>query len=143
MTAAAKWTTETVLLVDGVEFVARTAPRFRSTPARFCLVKRPALVRSYLDLLAGLRPEVIVELGICQGGSTALLALLARPTAMVAVDLDADRIDALDALLASRDLSEAVHLHYGVDQTDADKITAALHAAGVHGPVLDLVVDDA
>lgn len=137
------WSDETTLVVDGVEFVARTTQRFDSEPTRFCLVKRPPLVRRYLQLFAELRPTAMVELGIYQGGSTALTALVAEPDVLVAVELNPDRVGALDTLLTGRGVSEKVHLAYGVDQADSATITGVLEAAGVHGPVLDLVIDDA
>lgn len=137
------WTDEATLVVDGIEFVARTAPRFESEPTRFCLVKRPELVRRYLDLFAADAPKRVVELGIFQGGSTALTALVAQPEVLVAFDLTAARVPALDALVTERGLADRVHLHYGTDQGDRAALTAALTAAGVEGPVLDVVVDDA
>lgn len=137
------WIDDTSLVAAGVEFVARTAPRFESEATRFCLVKQPHLVRRYLALFESLQPKTMVELGIFQGGSTALTALVAQPDVLIAADLKTDRVEALDALLADRHLTDRVHLHYGVDQADPAAIGGALAAAGIHGPVLDLVVDDA
>jgi hypothetical protein len=137
------WSDETTLVVDGVEFIARTTQRFESEPTRFCLVKNPPLARRYLELFAELRPTAMLELGVYQGGSTALAALVAEPEVLVAVELSPERVGALDTLLASRGIDEKVHLAYGVDQADAAAIAGVLEAAGVHGPVLDLVIDDA
>jgi hypothetical protein len=137
------WVDEETLHVDGVDFVARTYPRFTSTPDRFCLVKPPPLVRRYLQFLEHLRPRRLVELGVFQGGSVALTALVARPDTMLAVELAADRVPALDDLLRSRALTGSVHVHHGVDQGDAARLRALLADVGVTGPVLDLVVDDA
>jgi len=141
--AQVEWRDEQTLIVDGVEFISRTSHRFPSEPGRFCLVKRPDLVRRYVDLLSDLRPERIVELGIYQGGSTALIAVLAEPKSMVGVDLAPDRVAALDSLLRDRQLSERVHLAYATRQSDAASLNAALAASGMSGPVVDLVVDDA
>src|SRR5688572_18102673 len=44
-------------------------------------------IETYAALIAERRPERILELGISMGGSTALLAELARPTKLVAIDL--------------------------------------------------------
>jgi hypothetical protein len=141
--AFVEWRDEATLMVDGVAFISRASDRFPSEPDRFCVVKRPDLVRRYVELLTDLRPGRIVELGIYQGGSTALLAMLTQPLSMVAVELTPDRVAALDRLLEARQLSDKVQLAYGTSQDDAAAIMAALEDAGVSAPVLDLVVDDA
>lgn len=137
------WRDEQTLEVDGVELVARTKPRFDSTADQFCLVKRPDLVARYLDLLGTLRPATVVELGIFQGGSVMLTALVADPETLVAVDLSAERVAALDVALAARGLTDRVHLAYGVDQSDLTALSSVIEAAGIHRPSIDLVVDDA
>jgi predicted O-methyltransferase YrrM len=139
----ALWCEEHVLEVDGVQFVAHGATnRFKSTSDRFCLVKRPDVAAAYLGLLAELRPATIVELGVYQGGSCALMALVSDPEVLVAVELSEERVPALDALIAKRGLSERVHVHHGVDQADAAPLGRLVddHLAG---RPLDLVVDDA
>ncbi len=138
-----EWRDEQTLVVGGVELVARTKPRFDSTPDRFCLVKRPDLVARYLDLLGDLQPTTMVELGIFQGGSVLLSALVADPSTLVAAELSTQRVHALDAALAARGLTDRVHLAYGVDQADRAALSSAVEAAGIHGPTIDLVVDDA
>jgi cephalosporin hydroxylase len=62
--------------------------------------KRPDLAAAYLDLLATLRPATIVELGVDQGDSCALMALAANPEVLVAVELSG--VLGLDALIAKR-----------------------------------------
>jgi predicted O-methyltransferase YrrM len=74
---------------------------------------------AYLELLADLRPATIVELGVYQGGSCALMALASDPEVLVAIELSDERVPALDGLIAKRGLSERVHVHHGVDQADA------------------------
>jgi predicted O-methyltransferase YrrM len=139
---AATWRTENVLEIDGVQFVARGATnRFESTRNRFCLVKRPDLVDSYLALLADVRPATIVEIGVFQGGSCALMTLAADPQALVAVELNEERVPALDALIAERGLGNRVWVHHGVDQADAATL-GRLVDDRLPGRPLDLVVDD-
>jgi predicted O-methyltransferase YrrM len=137
------WRADDVLEISGVQFVSRpVGHRFMSTRNRFCLVKRPPLVAAYLDLLADLRPAGIVELGVYQGGSCALMALAGEPELLVAVELSEERIPALDALIAERGLGESVHVHHGVDQADAATLRQVVDQHC--GPrQLDLVVDDA
>lgn len=143
MTTDLSWDGEE-LTVDGITFTCRPHDRFTSTERHFDLIKRPALVRQHLSLLEALRPRRIVELGVFQGGSVALTALVAEPEALVAFELSADRVEALDAMLAARGLSGAVHVHFGVDQADEAALLAHLAAVGMaDGRTIDLVVDDA
>jgi predicted O-methyltransferase YrrM len=138
-----RWQSEHELDVDGVRFIARGATnRFKSTPQRFCLVKRPDLVVSYLDLLVELKPSTIVELGVYQGGSCALMALAGDPDVLVSVELNEERVSALDTLIATRGLSDRVHVHYGVDQADGPLLRRVVDDH-LGGRPLDLVVDDA
>jgi hypothetical protein len=141
--ASVSWPEEDVLEVDGVTFVSRpVTDRFTSSNDRFCLVKRPPLIAAYLDLLDDLRPTAIVEIGVYQGGSCALMALVSHPRVLVAVELSEKRIPALDSLIADRGLSERVHVHHGVDQADAATLRRVV---GQHlgSRQLDLVIDDA
>jgi predicted O-methyltransferase YrrM len=102
----------------------------------------PTWPAAYLDLLAELRPATIVELGVYQGGSCALMALASDPEVLVAIEISEERIPALDALIAKRGLSERVHVHHGVDQADAATL-GRLVDEHLAGRPLDLVVDDA
>ena len=86
--------------------------------------------------------ENFVELGIASGGSAALTALVAPPRKLVAVDLKANRVEALDELIAERGLRERVLLHYGVDQADRERLASILDDEFGDEP-LGLVIDDA
>lgn len=136
------WIDDTRFELEGVRFVASVAERFRSTPDQFLLVKPRPLIERHLELLAHLEPRNIVELGICEGGSTALLALAARPRKLVAVELEAQPVAALEALIAERSLRASVRTYYGLDQSDAARL-AAVAAEEFGNEPLDLVVDDA
>ena len=52
MNASRSWESNGDLLVDGVAFVPSPpgAGRFRSSPTRFCLVKRPDLIEQHLKM---------------------------------------------------------------------------------------------
>ena len=56
-----------------------------STPQRFRIRKNASLMTLYQELCPRVRGGRIVELGIADGGSTALLALAAQPTLPVAI----------------------------------------------------------
>ncbi len=125
--------------IDGVEFVCAYLPE--STPTRFFIVKSKPLVDRYLDLCERFRGSRIVELGIAEGGSTALLALAAAPAALVTVDLEEERLEALDAFVADRHLEGSVFTHYGVDQADRARL-GELVDHDLAGHPIDLVIDD-
>ena len=129
--------------VGDVEFVCSTAGQ-PSVPGRFTIRKDRALVEAYLDLLDRHRGASILELGLGDGGSVALAALLTQPGRLVGLTLDSARIDALDSLLEKLGLSDRVRLHYGVDQADRMRLAAIVDEEfdGAEAP-LDLVIDDA
>src|SRR4249919_1578240 len=101
--------------------------RFDESSGRvFSIVKDPAGIETYLEMVESFQGENFVELGISFGGSVALTALVAPPRKLAAVDLKTDRVEALDELIAKRGLGERVRLHYGVDQADRDRLSAIL-----------------
>lgn len=137
-----EWRGDDQLWIDGTEFRVVPAGRSPSTPGRFLLLKTRHMVDAYVDLAAALEPRRIVELGIFEGGSTALLELLCRPDRLVAVELSADRVPALDQFLARRGAEDRVRPCYGVNQAAADVMTPILRE-NFGSSLLDLVVDDA
>jgi len=134
------WLATNHFTVDGVEFVESYLPG--SNPGPFHIRKHRALVEAYVELLDGFHGADVVELGVAQGGSLALLALLAAPHKVVAMELSPTRIERLDALVDERDLGESVRAHYGVDQGDQARVLQIVRDELGDAP-LDLVVDDA
>jgi hypothetical protein len=100
------------------------------------------MIDSYVELIETLQPRRIIELGIYLGGSTAMLAALADPVAMLALDLDPTRVPALDTFLAAQDLARRVRCEYGVDQSDRTRVSALADEVFGSEPV-DFVLDDA
>jgi predicted O-methyltransferase YrrM len=137
-----EWRADDQLWIDGTEFRVVPVGRQRSTADRFLLLKNRQMVDAYVDLTASLAPRRIVELGIFEGGSTALLELLCRPDRLVAFELSADRVPALDQFLAARGAEDRVRPYYGTSQAAADAIAPVLRA-NFGSSMLDLVVDDA
>ena len=125
--------------VDGVEFVCKYAPG--STADRFYIVKNLELVERYRYLSERFAGGAIVELGIAEGGSTALLALLARPDKLIAVDLEPTPLAALAEFIEIHGLTQVVRPHYGVDQGDREQL-GEIVAAELGDLPLDLVIDD-
>lgn len=108
--------------------------------ADFLIAKPRWLIERYLTLLGELEPERIFELGMFQGGSTALFAEVARPRRLVGVDrLPGDR-SVVHEYAARRGFGDAVRTFGGVDQADRARL-AELVAEEFDGP-LDLVIDD-
>lgn len=125
--------------VDGVEFVCKYTPG--STADRFYIVKNLELVERYRQLSERFTGGAIVELGIAEGGSTALLALLARPEKLIAVDLEPMPLAALAEFIEIHGLSQVVRPHYGVDQGDRGHLGEIVDSELGDLP-LDLVIDD-
>jgi predicted O-methyltransferase YrrM len=106
------------------------------------VVKRRALVQHYIDLFESFEARNIVELGIRRGGSTALIAELARPQRLVAIEIATTAAPALSDYIESRGLADVVRPHYGVDQADRARL-AEIVDAEFGARRVDLVVDDA
>jgi predicted O-methyltransferase YrrM len=142
-----EWKDDTRLAVEGTEFVLAPIAVQAARPAidqgalllrkpRW-MVERYAALRSQID-----GPANIFELGIYEGGSAALLALMFRPRRLVAVDLDTSRGRMLHEFLEARGLSESVHPYFGVDQADRTRLHEIVTQEYGSEP-LDLVIDDA
>ena len=127
--------------IGDVEFVCGYSPE--STSRRFFIVKPHELVERYRQLCAGTwKHAVIVELGIAEGGSTALLALLAEPAKLIAVDIEPQLLGALAQFIDECQLSGVVRPYYGVDQADRARLAQVVDRER-GGELLDLVIDDA
>jgi predicted O-methyltransferase YrrM len=126
--------------VDDVEFVCKYSPE--STAGRFFIVKPLALVDQYREVCRRFEGGTIFELGIAEGGSTALLALLARPSKLIAVDLERQPLAALAEFADAHGLSDIVRPYYGIDQSDRKRL-AEIVEAELGDASLDLVIDDA
>ena len=137
----AAWSDEHRFTVAGTAFLAATVP-IGVRPDEMVVIKPPALVRRYLDLLAERRPRRVVELGIKDGGSTALLALAGDPEVLLAVDLERDAPPLLSRLESSEALRGCLRTEYGVDQGDRTTLTRLVDA-DLPGGDVDLVIDDA
>jgi hypothetical protein len=135
------WHDDETFTLSGTRFTARTFGGFASTPDHFHLMKERSMVEGYVERLGGVAGGRIVELGIFRGGSTAFLAHLLRPEALVAVDIAAERVEALDAFVATHGYEASVRTSYGVDQSDAGLVDLVRRELGGAPP--DLVIDDA
>jgi predicted O-methyltransferase YrrM len=131
------WNADDRFTVDGVSFVCSHGI---STPDLFCIRKPRPLVDATVALVRRARPTRIVEIGIASGGSAALLALVAEPEKLVAIERDPTPVAALADLIAARALR--ISTLYGVDQGDRERL-AAIVADNFGREPIDLVIDDA
>jgi predicted O-methyltransferase YrrM len=125
--------------VDNTEFVSGYGA---STVDRFCVFKTSEQLDFYLDLCRTFASGAIVELGIAAGGSAALLALVAKPRKLVALELSETPVVALQELIEREHLEDSVRAVYGVDQADRDRLIGVINHEFGPAP-LDLVIDDA
>lgn len=114
----------------------------RSEPGHFFIRKDRRSVEEYLDVLDGFANGNIVELGIAEGGSVSLIALVAAPRKLVGLELDEKRVPALDQLIEGRGFTDRIRPYYGVDQADRARVRAIVDDE-FGNRQLDLVVDDA
>lgn len=135
------WIDEQRLEIGGTKFIATSLP-LADVADEFVIVKPPELVRRYLELFDREHPRRIVELGIKDGGSTALIALAAEPEVFLAADLEPDVPPLLARLIASRDFGSALVTQFGLDQGDRAALTRFVDGH-MPGGAIDLVIDDA
>lgn len=116
-------------------------PSIDMAGADFLLLKPRELIDRYVEVIQELRPARIFELGILEGGSTALLWELAQPRGMAAIDNRAPGSPALSDFVTRHGLEESMHIHTDVDQADRGRLANIADEAFGDAPI-DLVVDD-
>jgi Methyltransferase domain len=112
-----------------------------STADLFVLLKPPHLLDEQLRRFRIERPRNIVEVGIFQGGSAALLWQLCRPERLIGIELKKEPSPALEEFIARRGAT-GMHIHWGTDQADIGAVRALVDDE-LGGADLDLVIDDA
>lgn len=126
--------------VDGIEFVSGYVAD--SSAERFYILKPMHLIERYRDLAAFGQGGNIVEIGIAEGGSAALLALWADPAKLVTLDNEPSRLKALDDFAAARGFGDRLVPYYGTDQGDRSRVAEIVDQEFGDAPI-DLVIDDA
>jgi predicted O-methyltransferase YrrM len=146
------------LVVGSEQFVAvwedeeawiRAALRFACTtpeslaPAEVLSVcKTRPMIDQMVGLLESLRPRRVLELGVYLGGSTALIAAVVPEAKVVAIELNEHRAPDLEEYLDRSGARDRVHVHYGVDQADRERVQQIV-VDEFDGEPVDLVIDDA
>lgn len=136
-----RWLDARRLEVAGSRFITGVVPD-ADIEDQLVIVKPADLVRKYLALLEREKPRRIVELGVKEGGSTALIALAAEPELLLAVDLEAKIPGPLAQLIEQHGLGSSVVTAFGLDQGDRSTLTEFIDANMPKGG-FDLVIDDA
>lgn len=124
-----------------VGLLDESRPSISMAGADFLLLKHRPVVERYFEVVEDLRPRHVFELGILEGGSTALLLELAQPHAMVAIDRNPPGTPALHDYVSRRKLDQVIRIHTDVDQADRNRL-AEIAAQAFGEEPLDLVVDD-
>ena len=113
-----------------------------STVEELIVNKSDWMIGEYQDIIERIGPQYIVELGIQRGGSCVFFQQLAQASKLVTIDLDLDRVAALDEVIALHGLQDQLRPFYGIDQSDGDALRE-LMTAEFGDNALDLVIDDA
>ncbi|NNE72869.1 MAG: class I SAM-dependent methyltransferase [Acidimicrobiales bacterium] len=131
-----------LLTIDGVVFELRPMFPQPTVPGRVCVRKNERLCQEYLSRAEEFQGANIVEVGIDQGGSTALLLKAFKPARLLGVELNPDPVPFLTDFLAEHDPEETVQIHWGTDQADQVRLGELVDQHFGDGPI-DLVIDDA
>jgi predicted O-methyltransferase YrrM len=113
-----------------------------STPDHFFIRKPVDMARTFASFVAAHQGANVVELGVAQGGGTALTLLFGRPRRLVSIEYDPHPVAGLAGLVERLGMSDRVHTYYGVDQADRPRVEDIVGRAFGDEP-LDLVIDDA
>jgi cephalosporin hydroxylase len=100
------------------------------------------MIEGLARVLDEIQPRRILELGIAQGGSVALLAALAPEAKVVAIDIAEQPVAALTDFIERRGDHDRVRPYFGVDQGDTEHVGRLLDQEFGAEPI-DLVIDDA
>lgn len=131
--------------IGGIEFVldySADSHRIESTSRRLVLPKTLEMVSAYYELGQKTRIENLVDLGIFKGGSAVLFHRLFNPRLLLALDIDQERVPALDSYVKAHSAEAVLRPFHGYDQADRPRLQHLIEEQFASTP-LDLVVDDA
>jgi SAM-dependent methyltransferase len=103
--------------------------------------KDAAFVAAINETLARVRPRRMIEIGILDGGSAIYWQHRYNLTRLAAFDI-LPEAPSFTNYLARNKLTDAVRVHLGVDQTDRDRMRAAIES-DFGGEPVDAIIDDA
>jgi SAM-dependent methyltransferase len=123
------------------DLLTREHPQISMEGADFLLFKEPALIDHHVAVLSGLRPRNVVELGVMEGGGTALLSELVAPRRLVAIDRRPPMSPNLRDYVSRAGLEDVVRIYDDADQADRARLAAIVSEEFGDEP-LDFVLDD-
>lgn len=128
--------------IGDVEFVCGFQVAEEACRDRFPVRKRPVDVEHYVELLEGLNPRTILEMGGQAGGSAAMLWLLVEPEVMAVVDIGEDPAPFLDLFAAEKNIETRLLRYWSTDQSNVEALDAVMARTFGDEPI-DLIIDDA
>ena len=139
------WSSDEEFTLDGVSYfsvpiITREKNVAPSVGQMFLIKTRPQ-IDHYVALIEASQPRFILELGIYQGGSTTLLAQLAKPEKLVAIELR-DSCRPLDEFIRAHSMEDVIVPCYGMNQSDVVALDTIVQRE-FDGQPIDLIIDDA
>lgn len=123
--------------VDAAEYHVR-----ESDQNSLLIVKNRDMIECELNATRHLDVKNVVDIGVWQGGSVALLDSVFRPNRIVAIEYSERELPALDSYITAHGRTSNVKLHKGVSQADRDRLMTILDRE-FGGQRIDLAIDDA
>lgn len=140
------WQSECEVSIDGVSFFATVNQEIyharKSDENSLLIVKTREMIETELQLVSHLDVKNVIDIGVWQGGSVAMLDILFKPERIVAIEYSTRELPALDAYIAKKDRSANVKLHKGINQADHVSMRRILLEEFKEAPI-DLAIDDA
>lgn len=139
------WEGENVFKIDDVTFVVETGDNLYSATSEeqtFVIGKSRRQLETLQRLDFAKPVKRIFDLGIYKGGSVMFYHKLFSPEKIVAIDLDKQPVEPLEAYIRRNGLDPVIRTCYGVDQSDA-KVMREILRRETDGQFFDMVVDDA
>lgn len=129
--------------VDGVNFVVDLTPGKQRRPSEensFTIVKSLPMMNFYFSMAERLQAKRILELGVFQGGSFALVDRLFQPEVLVGIEIDKP-VPAIETYCEQQRAHRNVRIYFETSQADENRVPQILEQDFAEG--LDLVIDDA
>ncbi len=107
----------------------------------FDIHKQRWMIERYQRLIENHKPQTIVELGIQRGGSSVLFHHLANAEKLVGIEIDENRLTAIDEYIEKNGLTDTLKFYHGIDQSDSTALKAVIKDEFASG--IDFIIDDA
>ena len=141
-----EWRSKHEFQIDGTNFFASVDPADyhvrKSTEESLLIVKNREMIESELQLSGLLNCKNIVDIGVWQGGSVALLDCLFCPDKLVAIEYSKIELPSLDSYIKKKNRSSHISLNKGVNQADQDTVKSIIDRE-FGANAIDLAIDDA